>query len=149
MGVIICLRQPAGVAGPAPALVTTQARSVCTQSGSVLEGPSSKLPAPGAGEDRAAAKDEPRGAVSTEQQSRATTEHAVLPDPDEGAVRAARDQVSVHETFVYNSKYAAWMPSDVDPHEWAKANLAAPPKSTSSALNDNVEDEWELVRVQA
>jgi len=36
-------------------------------------------------------------------------------------------QLDDFSEFVYNEKYGAWMPGDVDPDEWANENLAAPP----------------------
>lgn len=36
-------------------------------------------------------------------------------------------QLDDFSAFVYNEKYSAWMPGDVDPDEWAKENLAGPP----------------------
>lgn len=36
-------------------------------------------------------------------------------------------QLDDFEAFVYNEKYKAWMPGNVDPDEWAKENISAPP----------------------
>ena len=35
--------------------------------------------------------------------------------------------------LVYNEKYGAWIPSDVDPDEWAKENPAGPPPPPKSS----------------
>lgn len=50
-------------------------------------------------------------------------------------------QLDDFSSFVYNDKYGAWMPGDVDPDEWAKENLAAPPPPPKKSTQADVQSD--------
>ena len=42
--------------------------------------------------------------------------------------------------YKYNEKYKAWIPGNVDPDEWAKENLQAPPPPPTASMTPKAEE---------
>ena len=49
-------------------------------------------------------------------------------------------QLADQVEFVYNAKYESWIPNNMDPDEWAKENLAAPPPPPTAAKGSSGEN---------